>query len=314
LSCHLEAALRHTVHMGSESPPRQLDIFADSRDVMLRNDTVLALAGHDAAAAARHCIALGEEFPQDPHLPALRPLIDALRQLQATALTPAPQLAAVTRERETLEAEVAPAAHHAMGADVGRAWLLAFWCALAQRSEALAFDAACPEDHAAALWLRGRDWAAAAHAVQRIASWRRMPWPLLWMTHARYRLEGLDPCWPLIAELAWLAPPRLARLLSDISDPLLNRLRTQFDASFEGEGQVADLAWFPAWLLCAKPALATHLGLAQAGQHSAAETGLRMLLALLLLEKQGRHQELVHRRRQLRDLHAGLYAAYMATR
>jgi hypothetical protein len=314
LWCHGRVALRHTSHMGFEPPPQQLDIFADSRDVMLRNDTVLALAGHDAAAAARHCAVLREEFPQDPHLPDLQRLIAALQQLQAVAQTPAPQLAAVTRERETLEHEVAPAAHRAMGADSGQAWLLAFWCALAQRSEALAFDAARPEDHAAALWLRGRNWAAAAQAVEGAASWRRMPWPLMWMAHARYRLQGLDTCWPLMAELAWMAPLRLARLLVDINDPVLNRLRTQFDAGFEGDGSPTDLAWFPTWLLCAKPALATHLGLAHAGQHSAAETGLRMLLALLLLEKQGRHPELVLRRRQLRDLHAGLYRAYMSTR
>ncbi len=300
--------------MGSASPPRQLDIFADSRDVMLRNDVVSALAGHDAAAASSHCQTLNAEFPDDANLPALQGLINALQQLQAAAQTPAPNLAAVSVERERLVREYAPAAQQAMGPVAGPAWMLPFWCALAKRSEHLAFDPTSPEDHAAAQWLRGHDWAAAAQAVQRIASWRRIPWPLMWMTSARYRLDGLNACWPLLAELAWMAPQRLAQVLDEVKDSLLNRLRQEFDARFDGDGDMADLSWFPAWLLCAKPALFEQLGLAQPGQHSAAENGMRLMLTLLHLEKQGRHQELVHKRRQLRDLHAGLWRAYMATR
>jgi hypothetical protein len=300
--------------MGSASPPRQLDIFADSRDLMLRNDVVSALAARDGAAAFSHCLRLSEEFPHDDNLPALLGLIDALQQFQAVALTPAADVAAVSLDRDKLRRECEPAAQQTMGSVAGQAWMLPFWCALAKRCEHLGFDPASPEDHAAALWLRGHDWAAAAQAVQRIASWRRIPWPLTWMTSARYRLDGLNACWPLLAELAWMAPLRLAQLLDDVQDSLLNRLRQEFDASFDGDADTADLSWFPAWLLCAKPALSEHLGLAQAGQHSAAENGMRLMVTLLHLEKQGRHPELVHKRRQLRDLHAGLWRAYMATR
>ena len=57
-----------------------------------------------------------------------------------------------------------------------------------------------------ALWLRAGDFAAAADAVARIESWRRIPAPLAWMAEARYRLDGLDAHWGLLAELAWLAP------------------------------------------------------------------------------------------------------------
>jgi hypothetical protein len=150
--------------------------------------------------------------------------------------------------------------------------------------------------------------------VDGITSWRRIPAPLMWKAHARYRLEGLDACWPLLTELAWLAPVRLKTLLAEINDPLLHRLQKRFAASFEGSGADADLAWFPAWVLTEAPALARHLALAQAGQHDEPERGARALLELLSLERQGRHHELVQRRRALRDLHAGLYAAYMATR
>ena len=87
-----------------------------------------------------------------------------------------------------------------------------------------------------------------------------------------------------------------------------------FDGAIDSSGESVDLAWFPAWVLTQTPALAPHLSLALHSQHSAAERGMRLLLDLLSLERQGRHNDLVQRRRALRDLHAPLYAAYMATR
>jgi hypothetical protein len=43
----------------------QLDIFNDSRDVMLRNDVLLALQRYDAAGARRALQALASEYPDD---------------------------------------------------------------------------------------------------------------------------------------------------------------------------------------------------------------------------------------------------------
>jgi hypothetical protein len=150
--------------------------------------------------------------------------------------------------------------------------------------------------------------------VERIESWRRIPAPLAWMAEARCRLGGPDACWALFAELAWLAPSRLDALLRRLDDPMLNRLHKKFDAACGDSGVATDLAWFPGWVLTQAPALAPHLALALPSQHSAAEQGMRLLLELLGLERQGRHHELVQRRRALRDLHAPLYAAYIATR
>ncbi len=176
------------------------------------------------------------------------------------------------------------------------------------------------------MWLRGGHWANAALAVQGIESWRRIPAPLAGMVEARCRLDRLDESWAQLAELAWLAPGRLDALLRRPIDPLLARLRTAFNRSFDGsfggsvEGAADDssdathLSWFPAWVLIHTPALAPHLTLAQPSQHSAAERGMRLLPDLLSLERQGRHNDLMQRRRALHDLHAPLYAAYMATR
>jgi hypothetical protein len=188
------------------------------------------------------------------------------------------------------------------------------WARLARRAALLPFDADAPDTHAAALWLQAGDPGAAALAVAGIASWRRIPVPLAWMIEARHRLEGLDPIWPLLAELAWLAPQRFDALLPRLQDPLLHGLRRQFDAEFEGDGHAPDGVWFPAWLLCEKPALAPLLAQAQPGLQRAPEQAMRLLLDLLHLERQGRQHDLPAQRRRLRDLQPALYAAYMRSR
>jgi hypothetical protein len=134
------------------------------------------------------------------------------------------------------------------------------------------------------------------------------------MAQARYRVHDLDGAWDLLAELAWLSPDRFDELTTRLADPLLERLRKRFDATFEGQGDVRDLAWFPAWVLTEKSSLSHLLGQAQRSLHTGPEEAMRLLLELLGLERQGRHHDVVARRRALRDAHPSLYAAYMRTR
>ena len=194
------------------------------------------------------------------------------------------------------------------------AWLAPLWARLAERAAPLPYRAEAPELHAAALWLQAGDFEQAARAVAGIASWRRIPAPLSWMVQAGCRRDGVDAHWALLAELAWLSPQRLGTLCRSLADPVLDRLRQRFDAEFEGDGRDDDLAWFPAWLLCERPALAARLGQAEPGLQGAAERAMRLLLDLLHLERQGRQHDLPERRRQLRELHPALFARYMKTR
>ena len=164
------------------------------------------------------------------------------------------------------------------------------------------------------MWLRAGDWKAAAEAVERIESWRRIPAPLAWMVQARLQLYGLQATWGMLAELAWLSPQLLDEVVRHASDPLLHQMTRKFEASFEGAGDQSDLAWFPAWALTDRPDLAAALALAQPSQHSAAEQAMRVLIELLGLERQGRHHDVVARRKTLRDLHPSLYADYLKAR
>jgi len=289
----------------------QLDIFDHSRDTMLRNDVVHALVRRDAAMARAAHQALCHEFPEDEAREPLAVLVDAVAEVPQTEFA---SHATLQDARDTLTTRVAPAALRVLGDADGRAWLGPLWRAMAQRAERLPFQSQCGDDHAAPLWLQACEWKLAMASVERIASWRRIPAPLTWMAEARCRLQGLDGTWDLLVELAWLAPDRLDGLMSRIADPLLKRLRRKFDARWEGEGTVNDLAWFPAWVLTEQPSLFQLLRTAQHALRSAPEEAMRLLAGLLELERQGRQHDLILRRKELRDAFPALYAAYMATR
>ena len=289
----------------------QLNIFDHSRDVMLHNDVVDALARRDSSAARSAWYVFKDEFPTNDTLPALEVLIDALECCVGAAFS---DHDAVCDARRVLSGDIEAAAQRVFGEQARAAWLAPLWQETARRAARLPFRSGRSEAHAASLWLRAGDWQAAADAVARIESWRRIPAPLDWMAEARYQLLGLDPTWALLAELGWLAPGRFGDLTKRLGDPSLDKLRKQFDASFEGDGDVADLAWFAAWVLTEKPGLARWLGETQPSLDSEPERAMRLLLELLGLERQGRHHEVVERRKALRDMHSSLYAAYMRTR
>ena len=289
----------------------QLDLFADSRDVMLRNDVLDALQRRHACDARQAWERLTGEYPADDTAPMLAVLISAIENVPTARFVSHP---ALVEARRVLADEIAPAARRLLGEQAAGAWLVPCWRTLAQRAAALPFDADCSDHHAAPVWLQAGDWDAAKQAVERIASWRRIPAPLAWMTEARYRADGLDLAWPLLTELAWLAPARCVALISRLGDASLDALRRQFDAEFIGTGELTDFAWFPAWLLTVKPGLADRLREAQLSRHMDPERATSMLLQILSLERQGRHHDLIERRQALRDLHGGLYAAYLKTR
>lgn len=288
----------------------QFDFFNNNQNVSLRNDVILALEQCDAVAAQQAWQILKADFPQDDCLDSLQLLIQALAQRSPE---PFADHSALQTARQHLQDHIEPAARRNLGT-AATPWLRVRWQVLAERATALAYHPEHKDAHAAALWLQAGQWQTAADAVARIESWRRIPTPLAWMLQARLAVQGLQPNWGLLAELAWLSPSRLEAVLGQQSDPLLAPLLARFGQGFEGAGDTTDLAWFPAWVLTERPNLAAHLAQAQAGLHRAPEQALRLMLELLGLEHQGRHHDVIERRKTLRGLHASLYAAYMASR
>lgn len=293
----------------------QLDLFEHSRDVMLRNDLAGALLRGDIDAARAAARALHSEFGADAALAPAEVLTSYLtRQLGTTpdARFDAPQILAARRE---LAESIAPAAVDVLGAPEAAAWLADQRRRLAQHAAHIPWRCDLADAHAAALFAHAGAWDEVVHAVQRIESWRRIPQPLQWMAQARWRLQGADAGWPLLAELAWLAPPRAQELLASLArrpDAKLERLRRRFEEDFDPTPQ--DWAWLPAWALVEEPLLAAVLDAARPTAEGAPHAGFRLVLALLRLERQGRHHEIVEHRRRLRSLSAPLFAAYMRTR
>ncbi|MGF6998346.1 hypothetical protein [Paraburkholderia sp. GAS32] len=292
---------------------QQLDIFADSRDVMLRNDVLEPLQRRDAAAARTALEQLASEYPDDGALPAMTVLV---LELGRGPTAPLADHAALAIARRYLEDEVMFAARRVLPVHAIQPWLAPCWRSLARRAGTLVFRGAGTDtdSHAAPLWLLAGDWAAARESVEGIQSWWRIPAPLAWMVEACYRAVGLDGAWPLLAELAWLAPARFVALLPGLGDASLDALRQRFDAQFPGSGELDDYAWFPAWLLVVKPALAGRLGEARVQRDQAASRAMVLLGEILRREHEGDQHELIGLRQELRRLHAGLFDAYMATR
>jgi hypothetical protein len=290
---------------------QQLDIFADSRDRVLVNFLAEALARDDTEPARAAAEALRSEFPDDRHLAPAALLIEALALEQRAADTPLADATAALAAHRRLEHTLHPAALAMLGREGAGDWLAKRWQALARRAHSLPFDIGCAEVHAAALWLQGRAWAAAAEAVQGIESWRRKPQPLAWMAQASWHQSGPDSAWPLLAELAWMAPQRMPALLALLPDKRLHKLARDFESALEDE---PDWAWWPAWLLVEQPLLAATLDAAETAAESAPERAFKVVRSLLRLERQGRHHDIVALRGRLKELHPALFAAYMATR
>jgi hypothetical protein len=289
----------------------QLDFFNDCHSVTLRNDVILALQRGDVPAAEQAWNTLGTHHPDDDCLADLLLLTVALAER-----TPAPfqTHAELCTARLALQDQTTPAALHSLGTTEAAPWLRQRWQELAARAAPLPFRADHVDDHAAPLWLVARQWQAATDALGKIESWRRIPAPLAWMLQARLQLQGLPANWGLLAELAWLAPRRLEAVVQHTTEPILHTLVHKFEANFEGAGDADDLAWFPAWVLTERPALAPALTQAQPSQHSKPEQAMRAMVDLLGLEHQGRQREVLEHRKTLRGLNSALYAAYMATR
>jgi hypothetical protein len=290
----------------------QLDIFEHSRDVMLRNDAILALERRDAVAARSAIQVLGAEYSNDKLIPDLNVLIAVIEGVGQGEI--ASHMALRDARLRMLDV-VQPSAMRVFGNMAGMDWLRPMWKDLAQRATRLPFKSDGEHEHCAPLWLNAGDWAAAVLAIKTIPSWRRIPAPLAWMARANLEALGLQATWAMLAELAWLSPHRLIELKQYARDPLLKQLMNKFETDFEGSGDPAAVAWFPAWALIERPSLADPLAMAQRSNNSEPEQAMRLMVELLGLERQGgRHQDIVVNRKALRDCREGLFMQYMKAR
>lgn len=292
------------------SESSQLDLFADGHGTLLRNNVVTAILRCDFAAARTAIKDLSNAMPSEP----LSGRAEILLQVEGFPgkVNDHSRLAALMAQCDD---EIAPAAVLALGQAAGKKWLGSqVWSRLASAAAELPFNPDHPEACSAALWLRAQEWSRAGDDIDQIASWRRIPHPLRWKIRATAAIdEGLDAAWPMIFELAWMAPTMMPRLVNDLDDQVLRNLMKEFGRTVDDDAG-GTAAWFPAFALVVCPSLARHTPSARPAKESDATRAFACVSTLLTLERQGSHHEVAQERKKLRGLHEGLFQRYMATR
>ncbi len=287
----------------------QLDLFVHNRNLMLRNDVISALRSREPVAVSDALAMLSAEYPGDSLLVSLATLLNTL----AARPERFPDHDRAAEALQNMETVVVPAANRVLGAQEVCDWLAPLWRSMAKSAEGLSYDVGLPHTHATFMSLQGGDWTGAEAQAATIPSWRRIPIPLAWMAEARFGQSGFDAAWCLLAELAWIDASRFGALARRLEAPALRKMLDDFDIVLEPDDE-ADLAWFPAWLLVAEPAVALVLRGTQPCTNTAPERAARLIMDLLSLERQGRHADIVAQRKRFRDLHPGLFSLYMSTR
>jgi hypothetical protein len=185
---------------------------------------------------------------------------------------------------------------------------------LAREEQQLRFDADHPQAHAAPMLLRALDWSAAEISIERIPSWRRIPATLAWMAEARLGRGGLEAAWPLLIELAWINSGLFGKLAERLSHPGLRTLLQRFHADPELAEDAGDLGWFPAWLLITEPSLLSIFRETMPHDNKPPECCARIVMELLISERQGGQRVDIEHRKRLKALHPGLFNRYKSTR
>jgi hypothetical protein len=287
----------------------QLDLFLDSRAVVLANEVAERLLAHDARAAESALFALEREGPGHPGLPALRVLVQFARDWQP----PPRRLADIGRLAARLEQQIAPAVAAALDSR-GLSLIESYYRELAAAADGLPYDPEHARAHAAALWLRCGEFAASEQAIQSIPGWRDTPETLRWCSLGRYALYGLAGARPALFALAWRAPQQVDRLVRELRDDALQRDWSAFEScDWPTTASAALPAWFPAWYVLEHPAAAADIALA--GEHDSPAAGATQLAVRILdLERAGSSAQLLRLRDQLRTLNPDLFSHYMARR
>ena len=289
---------------------KQLDFFVDGRDALLIHEVVTSLVARDADRAATGLARLREDHPSHPDLPALTLLAENL-------LAPFPTLAthgAVTASVETMERELTPAARRFLGA-ASTTLLRPLWQALATTATALLFDDTYPRAHVGWLCQQYDDWAAVRAAVEAEPDWARTPLLRWWMGLARHHLGEPEAAIRLWLLVCWMDPRLFARHAPTLPSGTMREAWDSFERAVVVDDFEADAphaaTWFPAWMLLRHRGLARLFRAGDVPDGGTAARAFGALLTLVPLEDGGLSDELIARRRALRQLSPGFFRCYM---
>lgn len=275
----------------------QTDLFFDSREVVANNELRQALRSGNASEAGHKLGELARLAPDHATLQPAAVIIDALR-------TPAPRdLSATVAYLEKLTREWTLAAETLFKAE-GKALLAPRWRAVGQALESVAFDPAHPDRHASRAYLEAGDWEAAIGAVQAEDGFAEQPVLIGRLAQALWQTQRTVPAIERWFALCWSAPEYFNKLIENghISAPLLlEHWREAVNADVEPE---ISTVWFPAWMILHEPGLARFIK--SRGAASGPQRAFDLARELVMSD-----DEQVEARRELKDIHPGLFRCFL---
>ena len=293
--------------------PKQLDLFVDGRDAVLVHEVLTSLVARDPDQAAIRLARLRDDHPSHPDLAALTLLADSLLAQPSAPATHAGLTASV----ETMERELAPAARRFLETE-SATFLRPLWRTLAAMAASLPFDDTHPRAHAGWLCQQYDDWAAVRVAVEAEPDWAAKPVLRCWMGLARHHLGEPEVAIRLWLPLCWRDPVLFARHAPMLPSAAVREGWDAFERASAFDELLGDTSyashpatWFPAWLLLRHRGLARLFHAEDIPHAGAAAEAFRALLALLPLENGSLSEELIARRRALRQLNPGFFRCYM---
>ena len=278
----------------------QFDLFLHSADVVAENELREALRAGNASEAQQKLTKLRTRNPDHKALEPASAMIDALK----TAL---PHDSSTALERlDRLEQAWTPAAKTLFGVD-GQDILAPLWRAIGLSLESIRFDPEYPDHHASRAYLACGDWASVLRVIQDEPDCENQLVLLERMAQALWQLHRTAQAIEQWFVLCWQAPAYFEKLVENgriTTSLLLEHWNTFINTEMEPE---LTTGWYPAWVLLHEP------GLARSVKGRDAVTGPERAFNLVkeLLLSNGEQLAL---RRELKDIHPGLFRYYLHNR
>ena len=275
-------------------------MFLHSADVVAENELREALRARNASEAERKRAELKTRNPDHKALEPASAMIDALK-----AAPPHDSNTAVER-LDRLEQAWTPAAKTLFDVE-GQEILAPLWRAAGLSLESIRFDPEHPDHHASRAYLECGDWTAALRVIEAEQDRENQPVLLERMAQAFWQLHRTAQAIEQWFMLCWLAPAYFEKLIENghiTASLLLEHWNTFINTEMEPE---LTTEWYPAWVLLHEPGLARSIK----GRDAVAgpERAFNLIKALLL----GNGEQLALRR-ELRDIHPGLFHYYLHNR
>jgi hypothetical protein len=191
---------------------RQLDLFHDSRELLIETGLREALAQRRLTDVRERVAELAHHNPRHEHLRGYLQLLQIAEEGEHGGLE-----SSTATWFETLDG-IELLARNLLGHQA-RDFLRNLWAEFAQRLAWVAFDPTAPGLHASHAWRRAERWDAVRVAVEQVADWRDHPSLLALHAEASWRRREPAAARRDWAWMCWEYPQQAERLLASPSFP-----------------------------------------------------------------------------------------------